>query len=248
MSIGFRPTFATTTQTFARNSTWVDPSSARHAKSVTRKGGPIHPQQIQSMNSKLIPILESIIARDSVLSPFHADRLPQSALAYIRQNYRMDSFLSDDEQDLIETLAPFADHIAESFREDESSDASKYHLFDDGSLWLSTNAYQSIWADARDFAVEILLPRMELSRMNADLLRAIDMDDHIDEVRDDFFSSFAHILHRDCGIPHCDAREHWNAWSNQLSDSACESIVLGGSESGRAEGLRFASEYSVTNA
>jgi len=197
------------------------------------------------MNPKLLPILERIIARDSVLSPFHADRLPQSALAYIRQNYRMDSLLSDDEQDLIETLAPFADHIAESFREDESSDASKYHLFQDGSLWLSTNAYSSIWTDARDFAVEILLPRMELSRMDADLLRAIDMGDAVESVLADFFSSFAHILNRDCGIPFSDAREHWTAYSRQMGDGAREEAELGGSQSGRKEGLRFASEYTI---
>jgi hypothetical protein len=86
---------------------------------------------------------------------------------------------------------------------------------------------------------------MRLTRLEADLMREIGMDDHVDEVRDDFFGAFAHVLHRDCGIPHCDAREHWNAFSRQLGDSACESIVLGGSESGRAEGLRFASEYSV---
>jgi hypothetical protein len=74
------------------------------------------------------------------------------------------------------------------------------------------------------------------------------MEDAVESVRDDFYSSFAQILNRDCGIPHCDAREHWNAYSRQLSDSACEAVVLGGSESGRAEGLRFASEYTVTNA
>jgi len=197
------------------------------------------------MNPKLIPILERIIARDTVLSPFHADRLPQSALAYIRQNYRMDSFLSDEEQDLIEMLAPFADNIADSFREDESSDASKYYLFQDGSLWLSTNAYQSIWADARDFAVEILLPRMTLSRMDADLLRAIDMEDAVESVLADFYSSFAHILNRDCGIPYSDAREHWNAYARQLGDGAREEAELGGSQSGRKEGIRFASEYTV---
>jgi hypothetical protein len=76
-------------------------------------------------------------------------------------------------------------------------------------------------------------------------MREIGMDDQVSEVRDDFFSSFAHVLHRDCGIPHCDAREHWNAYARQLGDSACESIVLGGGESGRAEGIRFASEYTV---
>ena len=203
------------------------------------------------MNPKLIPILERIIAREPILQSFHADNLPQSALAYVRQLYRMDSFLSDEEQDLIETLPPFADNLSESIRPGGGigiADSSVYHLFDDGSLWLSTNAYSSIWADARDYAVEILLPRMELSRMDAELLRAIDMDDAIESVRDDFYSSFAHILHRDCGIPHCDAREHWTAYSRQLSDSACEAVVLGGSESGRAEGIRFASEYAVTNA
>jgi hypothetical protein len=36
------------------------------------------------MNPKLISILERIIARDSVLSSFDADNLPQSALAYVR--------------------------------------------------------------------------------------------------------------------------------------------------------------------
>jgi len=197
------------------------------------------------MNPKLIPILERIIARDTVLSPFHADRLPQSALAYIRQNYRMDSFLSDDEQDLIEMLAPFADNIEDSFREDESSDASTYHLFQDGSLWLGTNAYQSIWTDARDFAVEIILPRMTLSRMDADLLRAIDMEDAVESVRADFFSSFAQILNRDCGIPYSDAREHWNAYARQLGDGAREEAELGGSESGRKEGQSFAESFTI---
>jgi len=197
------------------------------------------------MNPKLLPILERIIARETILLSFHADRLPQSALAYIRQNYVMDSFLSDDEQDLIETLAPFADNIAGSFREGNAPDDSVYHLFDDGSLWLKTNAYSSIWADARDFAVEILLPRMTLSRMDADLLRAIDMEDAVESVRADFYSSFAHILNRDCGIPYSDASEHWNAYSRQLGDGAREEAELGGSESGRKEGVRFASEYTI---
>jgi hypothetical protein len=197
------------------------------------------------MNPKLIPILERIICRDSVLTAFHADRLPQSALAYIRQNYRMDSFLSDEEQDLIEELPPFADDIADSFREGNAPDSSVYHLFGDGSLWLKTNAYSSIWSDATDYAVEILLPRMELSRMNADLLRAIDMDDAVQSVLADFYSSFAHILNRDCGIPYSDAREHWNAYARQLSYGAREEAELGGSQSGRAEGLRFAESFTI---
>jgi hypothetical protein len=197
------------------------------------------------MNPKLLPIIERIIARETILLSFHADNLPQAALAYVRQHYRMDSFLSDEDQDLIETLAPFADDIADSFRAGTGGDDSVYHLFQDGSLWLKTNAYSSVWADARDFAVEILLPRMELSRMDADLLRAIDMEDAVESVRADFYSSFAHILNRDCGIPYCDAREHWNAYARQLSDSACEAVVLGGSESGRKEGERFAESFTV---
>jgi hypothetical protein len=197
------------------------------------------------MNPKLLPILERIIARETILSSFHADRLPQSALAYIRQNYRMDSFLSDDEQDLIETLAPFADNIADSFRAGTGGDDSVYHLFDDGSLWLKTNAYSSIWTDARDFAVEIILPRMTLSRMDAQLLRAIDMEDAVESVLADFYSSFAQILNRDCGIPYCDAREHWAAYARQMGDGAREEAELGGSKSGRKEGERFASEYTV---
>jgi len=189
------------------------------------------------MNPKLLPILEKIIARDSVLSPFHADRLPQSALAYIRQNYRMDSFLSDDEQDLIETLAPFADDIADSFREDESSDASKYHLFQDGSLWLSTNAYQSIWTDARDFAVEILLPRMELSRMDADLLRAIEMDDAVESVRQDFFTAFARIVSHELEIQWSEARERWYNYCQSTGES--DRLELGGYRQGEAEAREY---------
>ena len=200
------------------------------------------------MNPKLIPILEKLIARDIILQSFKPDNLPQSALAYIRHTYVMCRSLSWEEHDLIELLPALSDNRSESIRDAGgigNPDSSVYHLFNDGSLWLRTNAYSSVWTDARDFAVEILLPRMELSRMDAQLLRAIDMDDAVDSVRADFYSSFAHILNRDCGIPYCDAREHWNAWSRQAPDSLTEELELGGSHSGRAEGLRFASEYSV---
>jgi hypothetical protein len=197
------------------------------------------------MNPKLLPVLEKLISRDVILQFFKPDNLPQSALAYIRHTYVMCRSLSWEEHDLIEELPPFADDIADSFRAGVGGDDSVYHLFQDGSLWLKTNAYSSIWSDATDFAVEILLPRMELSRMDADLLRAIEMGDAVESVLADFYSSFAHVLNRDCGIPYSDAREHWNAYARQLSDSACEAVVLGGSESGRKEGLRFASEYTV---
>ena len=173
------------------------------------------------MNPKLLPILSRILSRDTVLSPFHADNLPQSALAYVRQHYLNDNFLwlTPEEQDLIEELPPFADNLSESVRPGGgigNPDSSVYHLFQDGSLWLKTNAYSSIWTDATDFAVEILLPRMTLSRMDADLLRAIEMGDAVESVLADFYSSFAQILNRDCGIPFCNAREHWNAYSRQL--------------------------------
>ena len=200
------------------------------------------------MNPKLLPILERIIARDSVLSSFQPDNLPQSALAYIRHTYVMCRSLSWEEHDLIEMLPALSDNRSESIRDAGgigNPDASVYHLFQDGSLWLRTNAYSSIWSDATDYAVEILLPRMELSRMDAQLLRAIEMEDAVESVRADFYSSFAHILNRDCGIPYCDSREHWNAYSRQLGDGSREDLELGGSHSGRAEGIRFASEYSV---
>ena len=200
------------------------------------------------MNPKLIPIIERIIARDSVLSSLDADNLPQSALAYVRSHYLNDNFLwlTPEDQDELESLPPFADNLSESIRPGGgigNPDSSVYHLFDDGSLWLKTNAYSSVWADATDYAVEILLPRMELSRMDAQLLRAIDMEDAVESVRADFYSSFAHILNRDCGIPYCDAREHWNAWSRQAPDSLTEELELGGSESGIREGQLFAESF-----
>jgi hypothetical protein len=200
------------------------------------------------MNPKLIPILEKLIARDIILQSFKPDNLPQSALAYIRHTYVMCRSLSWEEHDLIEMLPALSDNRSESIRDAGgigNPDSSVYHLFNDGSLWLRTNAYSSVWTDARDFAVEILLRRMELSRMDAQLLRAIDMEDAVESVRADFYSSFAQVLHRDCGIPYCDAREHWNAYSRQLGDGSREDLELGGSHSGRAEGIRFASEYSV---
>lgn len=197
------------------------------------------------MNPKLIPILQRIIARDSVLSSFKPDRLPQSALAYVRQNYLMDSFLSDDEQDLIEMLPPFADNLSESIREAGgigNPDASVYHIFDDGSLWLDTNAYSSIWIDARDYAVEIILPRMELSRMDADLLRAIGMEDAVESVRHDFFYAFAEKI-RLANIHVYDARERWGIYSRQLGDGQREEAELGGLNSGSREGQLFAESF-----
>jgi hypothetical protein len=195
------------------------------------------------MNPKLIPILEKLISRDVILQSFQPDDLPQSALAYIRQTYVMCRSLSWEEHDLIETLPPFADDIADSFRAGIGGDESVYHLFDDGSLWLKTNAYSSIWTDARDFAVEIILPRMTLSRMDAQLLRAIDMGDAVDGVKQDFFTAFAGVLHRECHIAHCDARGHWDAFTRQLDDGQREIIEFGGTETGESEGQLFAESF-----
>jgi hypothetical protein len=200
------------------------------------------------MNPKLTPILERIIAREPILQSFHADNLPQSALAYVRQNYVMDSFLSDEEQDLIETLPPFADNLSESIRPGGgigNPDSSVYHLFDDGSLWLSTNAYQQIWSDARDFAVEIILPRMTLSRLEADLLREIGMDDHINEVRNDFFAAFARIVSRELEIQWSDARERWYQFCQSSRES--DRLELGGYRQGEAE-ARECLQWIKTNA
>ena len=201
------------------------------------------------MNPKLIPILERIIAREPILQSFHSDNLPQSALAYVREKYVMANILTPEEQDLIETLAPFADNLSESIRPGGgigNPDSSVYHLFDDGSLWLQTNAYSSVWTDATDYAIEVLLPRMELSRMDAELLCAIEMSDSVEFVRSDFFGAFARVLNRDCGIPFHESRIHWDAYSRQLSNSAREDAELGGLESGTAEGNRFASEFLAT--
>jgi len=195
------------------------------------------------MNPKLIPVLEKLISRDVILQFFKPDNLPQSALAYIRHTYVMCRSLSWEEHDLIETLAPFADDIADSFRAGTGGDASIYHLFDDGSLWLRTNAYSSVWSDARDFAVEIILPRMTLNRMDAQLLRAIEMDDAVDGVRQDFFTAFAGVLHRECHIAHCDARGHWDAFTRQLDDGQREIIEFGGTETGESEGQSFAETF-----
>ena len=191
-------------------------------------------------------VIQEIQFFDPSVRAFDAHDLPQSVRAYLHHNYRMDARLTDDEQQLVETsFEHFADNLREVFQDDPRPDATRFYLFDDLSLYVRTNAGPELWADAQVFVVERILPNMRLSRLEADLMREIGMDDQVSEVRDDFFSAFAHVLHRDCGIPHCDAREHWNAWSRQAPDSLTESLELGGGESGRAEGLRFASEYAV---
>ena len=131
------------------------------------------------MNPNLISLIQRLIRTDAVLAHLSADNLSQAALAYIRQNYRMDSFLSDDEQDIIEMLPPFADNLSESIRSGGgigNPDSNEYHLFEDGSLWVRTNAYAQIWADAADFASEILLNKEKCSSIEIRLLRALGME------------------------------------------------------------------------
>ena len=128
------------------------------------------------MHTNLLSIFSRLIRTDIVLAHLRPDNLSQAALAYIRHNYRMDNSLTDDEQDLLEMIPAFADNIADSFRDSFRTDSSVYHLFKDGSLWVCTNAYQQIWADAADFASEILLNREFHSQIDIELLRIVGME------------------------------------------------------------------------
>ena len=128
------------------------------------------------MHPNLLSIFSRLIKTDVVLAHLRANNLSQAALAYIRHNYVMDSSLTDDEQDLVEMIPAFADNIADSFRDSFRSDSSSYHLFKDGSLWVKTNAYEQVWADAADFASEILLNREFHSQIDILLLRVVGME------------------------------------------------------------------------
>jgi len=190
------------------------------------------------MNPNLIPILQRIIARDSVLRAFEPDNLPQAAELYLWKSYaRGDTFLSHDEQEELEShLLPCGNScLRESFRADASPDASRFHLFEDDSLLIETSAYQQVWSDARDYAVECILPEMRLTRMDADLLRAIGMEDAVDEVRQDFFHAFARIVSRELHLQYSEAREHWASYSKHLSPHEVEESELGGYDQGETE-------------
>lgn len=208
------------------------------------------------MNPKLIPILQRIIARDSVLRAFQPDNLPQSAQVYLWKSYAFPGgglVAEDDRRELQSylTLGCGDVQIREYLRAaPPSPDSSSYALYADGSLLIVTNAFQQVWADARDFVVECILPQMRLSLMDAELLRAIDSDHIVESIRDDFFHAFARVLNTRCGIPHCDARGHWNAYARQLSATEAERCELGGFESGAREGMLFAEtfKYETFNA
>ena len=128
------------------------------------------------MNPNLISLIQKLIRTDAVIAHLRHDNLSQAALAYIRYCYVMDAKLSDDEQDLIEMIPAFADNLSDSFRDFIREDSSVYHLFDDGSLWVRTDAYQQIWSDAADFASEILLNKEKCSSIDIRLLRALGME------------------------------------------------------------------------
>jgi len=40
----------------------------------------------------------------------------------------------------------------------ENSDAARYLVFDDGSMWFQNNASDEVWADFRDFVTDELVP------------------------------------------------------------------------------------------
>ena len=128
------------------------------------------------MHTNLLSIFSRLIKTDVVLAHLRADNLSQAALAYIRHNYVMDSSLSEAEQDLIETIPAFADNLADSFLDSVQVEPSVYHLFKDGSLWVKTNAYEQVWADAADFASEILLNKETHSQIDIELLRVVGME------------------------------------------------------------------------
>jgi hypothetical protein len=219
------------------------------APAVTRKGRPIYPSnESESMNPKLVPIIQRITESDVHLRYFVHDDLPQSARAFIARTYGDElvpsELVAEEESGLISReFGHSQDNRRESFRADSSPDSSRYYLYEDGSLEVVTNAYQEIWADAQVFVVERILPSMRLSLIDAELLRALDSDHVIESIRADFFHAFAETLHKQCGIPHSDARGHWNAYARQLGAPEAERVELGGFESGRREGLLFAETF-----
>jgi hypothetical protein len=78
---------------------------------------------------------------------------------------------------------------------------------------------------------------MTLSRLDADLLRAIGMDDHVDEVRDDFFAAFARIVSQELDIQWSEARERWYHFCQSSRES--DRLELGGYRQGEAEAREY---------
>jgi hypothetical protein len=150
----------------------------------------------------------------------------------------MDARLTEEEQQLIEvSFEPFADNLRETFQDDPRPDATRFYLFDDLSLYIRTNAGPELWADAQVFVVERILPTMRLTRLEADLMREIGMDDHVDEVRDDFFAAFARIVSQELDIQWSEARERWYHFCQSSRES--DRLELGGYRQGEAEAREY---------
>jgi hypothetical protein len=183
-------------------------------------------------------VIREIQFFDPAIRAFDAHDLPQSVRAYLHHNYRMDARLTEEEQQLIEvSFEPFADNLRETFQDDPRPDATRFYLFDDLSLYIRTNAGPELWADAQVFVVERILPTMRLTRLEADLMREIGMDDHVDEVRDDFFAAFARIVSQELDIQWSEARERWYHFCQSSRES--DRLELGGYRQGEAEAREY---------
>jgi hypothetical protein len=183
-------------------------------------------------------IVREIQFFDPAIRAFDAHDLPQAVRAYLHNRYSMDARLTDEEQQLIEvSFEPFADNLREAFQDDPRPDATRFYLFDDLSLYIRTNAGPELWADAQVFVVERILPAMRLSRLEADLMREIGMDDHVDEVRDDFFAAFARIVSQELDIQWSEARERWYHFCQSSEES--DRLELGGYRQGEAEAREY---------
>jgi hypothetical protein len=183
-------------------------------------------------------IVREIQFFDPAIRAFDAHDLPQAVRAYLHNRYSMDARLTDEEQQLIEvSFEPFADNLREAFQDDPRPDATRFYLFDDLSLYIRTNAGPELWADAQVFVVERILPAMRLTRLEADLMREIGMDDHVDEVRDDFFAAFARIVSQELDIQWSEARERWYHFCQSSEES--DRLELGGYRQGEAEAREY---------
>jgi hypothetical protein len=183
-------------------------------------------------------IVREIQFFDPAIRAFDAHDLPQAVRAYLHNKYSMDARLTDEEQQLIEvSFEPFADNLREAFQDDPRPDATRFYLFDDLSLYIRTNAGPELWADAQVFVVERILPAMRLTRLEADLMREIGMDDHVDEVRDDFFAAFARIVSQELDIQWSEARERWYHFCQSSEES--DRLELGGYRQGEAEAREY---------
>ncbi len=148
-------------------------------------------------------IIREIQFFDPAVRAFDAHDLPQSVRAYLHHNYRMDARLTEEEQQLVEiSFEPFADNLREAFQDDPRPDATRFYLFDDGSLYVRTNAGPELWADAQVFVVERILPNMRLTRLEADYQP---IHDWFDATKEQFADARHRALrHHSQGIFECE--------------------------------------------